>query len=153
MHPEGTKFVNKFLGVTVSPLTTTLSRLRRVAIGGNSLSGAPSSGVENFVITVGGCGRGGHGRGRDLKGGRGRGYKGSCHYIHCIQTNHVSDEFWDKFGKPEWARVNSTPSIVVSSLATLTVQISHIDYDRFLHLQAPSHLSLQIVPFITLLQV
>ena len=52
-----------------------MSRVRRVAICGNSSSTTPSSGVENSTMAAGGRDRGG-GRGRDLGGDRGRGDKG-----------------------------------------------------------------------------
>ena len=117
------------------PLVTTLSRVRCVAMGGNSSFTTFSSSGVKTVMVVEGHGRGeGCGRGRDSREIVSTGDKDPQQCSHCGRTNHIFDKFWGKFGKVEWARVcNATPPAATSSSTVVsTMQISQSDYDKFL---------------------
>ena len=84
-------------------------------------------GVDAIIAGCHGKGGGcGCGRGHDLEGERGHRDKGLCHCINCGRNNHTSYKCWNKFGKPEWAQVNSTStstSTAITYSAASTIRI------------------------------
>ncbi|XP_043693033.1 uncharacterized protein LOC122643479 [Telopea speciosissima] len=94
-------------GESVSTLNDTYSRLQCIASPSSKPDNTPPK--ENSAFTT----SGGHGRDRNLGGGRGAGGRGSggqhiakaawqCSY--CGKLNHTIETCWSKHGKIEWAQ-------------------------------------------------
>jgi len=93
-----TSLDNQILGGDIVPcLSTTLSQVHRVSMGGDSFSG-----VENTMIVRGDGKGGGCGHGHELEGGRGCGDEGPRHCAHCARL--------------EWAQVAILLQLLCPSL-------------------------------------
>jgi len=85
--------------------------------------------------------------GRSVTGDRQSTDKGPRHCKHCGQSNHISEKCWEKFDRPEWARLansdspipDNTPHVAssthTSSSGSSTVILTQEEYDRLRQLE------------------
>lgn len=66
----------------------------------------------------------------------------SCQYSHCGYTNHISEKYWDKFSKPEWANQVNTHNVVADSNWII---LTHVEYEQ-LHQAQSFHVSNPLTP-------